>query len=79
MSTIGLPGPGDRIQPRVCLVSGWGRWDKQQNIQSPKLLEVNVTLTTDHFCPGPEEHLYCSEGEKGPGKVSILIQVKWLN
>ncbi|XP_034737206.1 granzyme B(G,H)-like [Etheostoma cragini] len=61
---IALAGQGDGSLPKSCIVSGWGRTNKDISYMSVVLMEVNVTLT--ERCPNT--NLYCSEGETGPGK-----------
>lgn len=67
---IDLADQDDGCPPKSCLVSGWGRNNKNSNYSSSKLMEVNVTLIDDTVC-GPYK-LYCSEGEIGPGRVCIF-------
>ncbi|XP_035997265.1 mast cell protease 1A isoform X2 [Fundulus heteroclitus] len=52
--------------PKMCLVSGWGKTSEDEEWQSSKLMEVNVTLIDNEICA--EEKVYCSEGKKGPGQ-----------
>ncbi|XP_071782128.1 granzyme B(G,H) [Centroberyx gerrardi] len=61
---IGLAGPGDRILPQHCLVSGWGTSNSTTNKMTTNLMEVNVTLVDETICN--RDHLYCSEGDTGP-------------
>ncbi|XP_022615334.1 granzyme E-like [Seriola dumerili] len=63
---IALAGQDDGSLPKSCIVSGWGRSDKNNNFMSVKLMEVNVTLTDNELCA--QNEWYCSEGENGPGK-----------
>ncbi|KAM4629337.1 granzyme B(G,H) [Polymixia lowei] len=61
---IGLPGQGDQILPKHCLVSGWGNSNKATRRMTSRLMEVNVTLIDSELCA--EDHLYCSKGKTGP-------------
>ncbi|KAM6938607.1 granzyme B(G,H) [Lycodopsis pacificus] len=60
---IDLADKDDVSLPKSCLVSGWGRTEKQ-NISSC-LMEVDVTLIDDEQCA--ENNCYCSLGGIGPG------------
>lgn len=61
---IALAGQGDGLQPKSCLVSGWGRTDENIPYMSFTLMEVNVTLIDNPQCTA--YNLYCSEGKIGP-------------
>lgn len=53
--------------PKSCSVAGWGQISLEKTSMHPKLMEVNVTLIDEEECS--EKHAFCSDGEKGPGKV----------
>ncbi|KAF1385877.1 hypothetical protein PFLUV_G00112310 [Perca fluviatilis] len=59
---IALAGQGDGSLPKSCIISGWGRTDKDKHM-SVILMEANVTISTE--CE--KEKSYCTEGETGPG------------
>lgn len=59
---ISLAGPEDPA-PGSCSISGWGRFDLSSSNPSPKLREVNVTLSKERDCQ--TDDLYCCEGGKG--------------
>ncbi|XP_049443297.1 granzyme G-like [Epinephelus fuscoguttatus] len=61
---IALAGPGDGLQPKSCIVSGWGKTDENITSMSLKLMEVNVTLINNPHCA--LNNVYCSEGRIGP-------------
>ncbi|XP_049444621.1 granzyme G-like [Epinephelus fuscoguttatus] len=61
---IALAGPGDGLQPKSCIVSGWGKTDENKRYMSFKLMEDNVTLINNPLCA--KENMYCSEGRIGP-------------
>lgn len=63
---IPLADISDDSLPKACLVSGWGKTSKNNLYLSPKLMEVNVTLTFNELCT--KENVYCSKGEKGPAE-----------
>uniref|UniRef100_A0A8D0D216 trypsin n=1 Tax=Sander lucioperca TaxID=283035 RepID=A0A8D0D216_SANLU len=60
---IVLAGQGDGSLPKSCIVSGWGKTDKNIPYMSVVLMEANVTISTK--CE--KEKSYCTEGETGPG------------
>ncbi|XP_003439726.2 granzyme B [Oreochromis niloticus] len=62
---IPLADRDDRSLPKSCIVSGWGRTENS-NHQSPKLLEVNVTLVENEMCV--KKNKYCSKDKGGPGQ-----------
>ncbi|XP_072244817.1 granzyme B-like [Leuresthes tenuis] len=66
VTPIALAGQDDGSLPKSCIVSGWGRADWKNEMMSPKLMEINVTLIDNKDCE--KENLYCSEGETGPGQ-----------
>ena len=70
MKPVALAEEGDNSVPKECIVSGWGQTNRDNKFMSLALMEVNVTLVDEEHCG--EEGVYCSEGEKGPGEVSIL-------
>ncbi|CAI5639322.1 unnamed protein product [Oreochromis niloticus] len=61
-----LASHDDGTLPKSCIVSGWGRADRNRNYMSPKLMEVSVTLIDDKECT--MENFYCSQGETGPSE-----------
>nr|AHH30805.1 granzyme [Oplegnathus fasciatus] len=63
---IALAGQDDGSLPKSCIISGWGRADKNRKHMSLVLMEVNVTLIDKEECR--QENSYCSEGETGPGE-----------
>ncbi|XP_070765324.1 granzyme B(G,H)-like [Enoplosus armatus] len=63
---VALAGPDDASLPKSCIVSGWGATDRNIDLLSNVLMEANVTLVDSVLCPN--QNLYCSEGETGPGK-----------
>uniref|UniRef100_A0A669DS78 trypsin n=1 Tax=Oreochromis niloticus TaxID=8128 RepID=A0A669DS78_ORENI len=52
--------------PKSCILSGWGRTDKNNNYMSPTLMEISVTLIDDKKCA--IENFYCSQGDTGPAE-----------
>ncbi|CAG5864775.1 granzyme B(G,H) [Menidia menidia] len=64
--TIALANGDDGSLPKSCIVSGWGRMEWANQMMSPKLLEINVTLIDDENCA--KENSYCSTGMTGPGQ-----------
>ena len=70
MKTVALAEEGDNSVPKECIVSGWGQTNRDNKLMSLTLMEVNVTLVDKKRCA--KAGVYCSEGEKGPGEVSIL-------
>ncbi|KAF1385876.1 hypothetical protein PFLUV_G00112300 [Perca fluviatilis] len=60
---IALAGQDDGSLPKSCIVSGWGRTDKNTPYMSVVLMEANVTISTE--CE--KEKSYCTEGDTGPG------------
>ena len=68
---ITIAGQDDGFPPKSCLVSGWGG-KKNSKYNSNVLREVNVTLIDNEMCKS--HNFYCSEGETGPGEVSIISQ-----
>ncbi|XP_045906338.1 granzyme B(G,H)-like [Micropterus dolomieu] len=63
---IALAGQDDGSLPKSCLISGWGRSDRNNNYMSLVLMEANVTLIDSRQCA--KENSYCTEGETGPGE-----------
>ncbi|XP_056133575.1 granzyme B(G,H) [Lampris incognitus] len=63
---IDLAGEDERALPGRCFVSGWGNPNRNSTYMSPKLMEVNVTLSDSPLCT--KEHLYCCEGQNGPAR-----------
>ncbi|XP_039668352.1 granzyme G-like isoform X1 [Perca fluviatilis] len=63
---IALAGQGDGSLPKSCIVSGWGRTDKDIKHMSVVLMEANVTIIDSKECK--KEKSYCSKGETGPDK-----------
>lgn len=59
---IALTNNNDVSVPKSCIVSGWGKTEK--NNFSPTLIEANVTLIKKEMCI--EEKVYCSVGDAGP-------------
>ncbi|XP_071343584.1 granzyme E-like [Trachinotus anak] len=66
VSPIALADQGDGSLPKSCIVSGWGRSNRNNSYMTPTLMEVNITLTDNEWCA--KEKLYCSEGLNGPGE-----------
>ncbi|XP_041863007.1 granzyme B-like [Melanotaenia boesemani] len=62
---IALADKDDITLPTSCLVSGWGQTNRENNLNSYVLMEVNVTLI--HNKISNENNVYCSEGDHGPG------------
>ncbi|XP_041863215.1 granzyme B-like isoform X1 [Melanotaenia boesemani] len=62
---IALAHKDDITLPTSCLVSGWGQTNREKNLNSHILKEVNVTLIYNKICN--ENNVYCSEGAHGPG------------
>ncbi|XP_030583235.1 granzyme G-like [Archocentrus centrarchus] len=62
---IALADRDHEFLPRSCVISGWGRPDRNSKYISPKLMEVSVTLVDSEVCS--MENFYCSQGETGPG------------
>ncbi|KAM4574454.1 mast cell protease 1A-like isoform 1-T1 [Fundulus diaphanus] len=52
--------------PKICIVTGWGKTCKDNNLMSHKLMEANVTLIYNDI--SAEDNVYYSKGEKGPGE-----------
>ncbi|KAG7239003.1 hypothetical protein INR49_030268 [Caranx melampygus] len=52
--------------PKSCIVSGWGRSNRDNKLMTPALMEVKVTLIHHEWCVA--ENLYCSKGESGPAE-----------
>ncbi|XP_039668355.1 granzyme G-like isoform X1 [Perca fluviatilis] len=63
---IALAGQDDGSLPKSCIISGWGKTNKNIPNMSAVLMEANVTLIDSKQCPNT--NVYCSEGETGPGK-----------
>ncbi|KAL4000129.1 hypothetical protein ACER0C_007900 [Sarotherodon galilaeus] len=63
---IPLAGHDDGTLPESCILSGWGRADRNNKYMSPKLMEANVTLIDNKECA--VENFYCSQGETGPSE-----------
>ncbi|XP_028443779.1 granzyme B-like [Perca flavescens] len=63
---IALADQGDGSLPKSCIVSGWGRTDKDIKHMSLVLMEANVTIIDSKECE--KKKSYCSKGEIGPGK-----------
>ncbi|XP_031599412.1 granzyme G-like [Oreochromis aureus] len=63
---IPLASHDDGTLPKSCIVSGWGRADRNRNYMSPKLMETSVTLIDNKECA--VENFYCSQGETGPSE-----------
>lgn len=68
---IALPSQHEASLPKSCSVSGWGITDKTNKYMSVVLMEVNVKLTDNKLCA--KGNLYCSEGDIGPGEVSLSL------
>ncbi|XP_040897057.1 granzyme G [Toxotes jaculatrix] len=66
VSPIPLAGNDHGSLPKSCIVSGWGRSDKNVKYMSAVLMEVNVTLIENKHCAA--DKFYCSEGETGPAE-----------
>ncbi|KAM4548905.1 granzyme G isoform 2-T2 [Odontesthes bonariensis] len=64
VTPIALAGQDNGSLPKSCIVSGWGRTDRKNEMMSPKLMEVNITLIENENCA--RENAYCSVGETGP-------------
>ncbi|MED6280244.1 hypothetical protein CHARACLAT_008724 [Characodon lateralis] len=62
---IALASHDDGTLPKTCIVSGWGQTEPYGAI-SPKLMEMNVTLTDNEQCA--KYNLYCSKGTSRPGQ-----------
>ncbi|XP_068582060.1 granzyme G-like [Cebidichthys violaceus] len=55
------------VSPKSCLVSGWGRTERNNNKSlSLKLKEVNITLSDNAIYA--VDNMYYSEGPMGPGQ-----------
>lgn len=67
---IALADRDDGSLPKACVISGWGSTENSKYM-SVKLLEVNVTLTDNELCANT--NMYCSEGEREPGQVSVFL------
>ncbi|XP_039859337.1 granzyme G-like [Simochromis diagramma] len=52
--------------PKSCILSGWGRTDKNGTYMSPTLMETSVTLIDNKECT--MENFYCSQGDTGPAE-----------
>nr|XP_024654651.1 granzyme G-like [Maylandia zebra] len=52
--------------PKSCILSGWGRTDKNAKYLSPTLMEISVTLVDNKECT--MENFYCSQGDTGPAE-----------
>ncbi|XP_040897054.1 granzyme B-like isoform X2 [Toxotes jaculatrix] len=63
---IPLAGKDDGSLPKSCIVSGWGKTDKNGKYMSAVLMEVNVTLIKNEKCAA--DKFYCSEGKTGPAE-----------
>ncbi|XP_017262624.1 granzyme B(G,H)-like [Kryptolebias marmoratus] len=63
---IDLADSTDDPLPKSCSVAGWGWTSKENNMMSPNLMEVNVTLIDKRCCA--KKNVFCSKGKKGPGK-----------
>ncbi|XP_005478814.2 granzyme G [Oreochromis niloticus] len=63
---IPLASHDDGTLPKSCIVSGWGRADRNSTYMSPKLMETSVTLIDNKECT--MENFYCSQGETGPSE-----------
>lgn len=57
--------------PKSCVVSGWGRYDRDIVYMSAKLREVYVTLSSVTTELRYNDYFYQSEGETGPAPVCI--------
>uniref|UniRef100_A0A8C4FAL0 trypsin n=1 Tax=Dicentrarchus labrax TaxID=13489 RepID=A0A8C4FAL0_DICLA len=64
---IALADRGDDSLPKSCIVSGWGRTNREIKDTSLVLMEADVTLTDNEWCD--KSSLHCSEGETGPGRL----------
>ncbi|KAK2835725.1 hypothetical protein Q5P01_016209 [Channa striata] len=66
VSPITLGEEGDGSLPRSCIVSGWGKSNKNTKYMSSVLMEGNVTLIDNERCNG--EKVYCSMGGTRPAE-----------
>ncbi|XP_005734068.1 granzyme G-like isoform X1 [Pundamilia nyererei] len=63
---IPLASRGNGTLPKSCILSGWGRTDKNAKYMSPTLMEISVTLIDNKECT--MENFYCSQGDTGPAE-----------
>ncbi|XP_031605512.1 granzyme G-like [Oreochromis aureus] len=66
VTAIPLASHDSGTLPKSCILSGWGRTDKNNNYMSPKLMETTVTLIDNKECT--MENFYCSQGDTGPAE-----------
>ncbi|XP_026015857.1 granzyme G-like isoform X1 [Astatotilapia calliptera] len=61
---IPLASHDDGTLPKSCILSGWGRTDKNNKYMSPTLMETSITLIDNKKCA--MENFYCSQGDTAP-------------
>ncbi|XP_026015859.1 granzyme B(G,H)-like [Astatotilapia calliptera] len=64
---IALADRDDGSLPKSCILSGWGRTDKNNKYMSPTLMETSITLVDIKECT--MENFYCSQGDTGPSEA----------
>ncbi|XP_068599606.1 granzyme G [Brachionichthys hirsutus] len=62
---INFSNQSEELIPKSCSVSGWGYTVRNIKKLSPVLMEVDVTLVVNEWCP--QVNTFCSEGLPAPG------------